>query len=977
MTRLAHRTIAYALTIAMVAGVLTVWAAPAKAWVSGNLWDPGYIISNQEFYDGDAMSASQIQTFLNAQVPTCHPEWSSGPDDPIVCLKDYRQTTVSRAADAYCPNAYVGASNETAATIIAKVAQACNISPKVLLVTLQKEQGLVTHTWPSARRYEIAMGYGCPDTGSCMSEYYGFQNQVWRAARQFQRYTQLPTSYNYRAGVNNQIGYHPNVSCGAQTVYIQNSATAALYNYTPYVPNSAALNAIPGTGDSCSSYGNRNFFMYYWEWFGSPVAATGTKPIQDAYAAQGGAAGPLGTLISAPTCAVDAPCVWVYQHGGIAWTKPLGAIVTSGIIGDSWLANREAYGKPTAAQTVVSDPNGNGYAQAFERGVVHSSNLGTFLVTTGTMPAYSAAGWLRGDIGWPTSDPLCGGSARGCVQTFQGGMASVNSAGAGTFMRADVAALYVANGAQGGAFGYPSATQTSVVDPNGNGVVQAFDKGVVHASDRGAFLVPSNVMTGYSAAGWLRGSLGWPVTGYTCGAVECLQAFAGGVIRTSLDGISVSVAAVHPAVRDAYQVAGGSAGSLGHPLATATVVTDRNGNGVVQAFAGGVIHAGPSGAFVVPNGIMPVYSGAGWLRGSLGWPVSAQVCGSSGCVQTFAGGEIRTAVDGSGAFVSPVVDPAVKTAHDAAGGAAGPLGYPVAKASIVIDKNGNGVVQAFQGGLIHAGPSGAYAVPTAVMPAYSAAGWLRGALGWPSGAAVCGAAGCSQGFVGGTIVVPSGQSGFVIAPIAAGPILNLYNSSGGASGPLGYPTASETVITDKNGSGRAQAFEKGVVHSSAAGAFLVPSSLMPVYSANGWLRGSLGWPVAAATCDSSGCAQDFAGGTILVPTGQAGFVVAPIVSPAIRDLYDSSGGATGALGYPTAIQTVVSDPNGNGLAQAFEKGVVHSSAAGTFLVPTSAMPAYSARGWVRGALGWPSGAAVCDAGGCVQQFQRGTIDTHS
>ncbi|PKQ18352.1 MAG: hypothetical protein CVT68_03875, partial [Actinobacteria bacterium HGW-Actinobacteria-8] len=182
MTRVSFRLSAVALAVAMVAAVLTTAsAAPARAWVSGTLWDPGNIISDQQFFDGEAMSVSQIQSFLNGKVPTCNTQWSSGPSDPIVCLKDYRQTTISRAADAYCPNTYVGASNETAATIIYKAARACNISPKVLLVTLQKEQGLVTHTWPSAYRYDIAMGYGCPDTGTgCIDEYYGFQNQVWR-----------------------------------------------------------------------------------------------------------------------------------------------------------------------------------------------------------------------------------------------------------------------------------------------------------------------------------------------------------------------------------------------------------------------------------------------------------------------------------------------------------------------------------------------------------------------------------------------------------------------------------------------------------------------------------------------------------------------------------------------------------------------------------------------------------------------------
>jgi hypothetical protein len=41
----------------------------------------------------------------------------------------------------------------------------------------------------------------------------------------------------------NFIGYNPNSACGGTNINIQNYATAALYNYTPYQPNAAALGA--------------------------------------------------------------------------------------------------------------------------------------------------------------------------------------------------------------------------------------------------------------------------------------------------------------------------------------------------------------------------------------------------------------------------------------------------------------------------------------------------------------------------------------------------------------------------------------------------------------------------------------------------------------------------------------------------------------------------------------------------------------
>ncbi len=265
---------AIAITVAAVIATATFTAVSptASAQLSGDGWDPGFIVSDQQFFDGNAMTVTEIQNFLNAKVPTCQPERSTGPGDPIVCLKDFKQTTISRSADAYCPKAYVGASNESAATIIYKVAQACGVSPKAILVTLQKEVGLVTHTWPSQWRYDRAMGYGCPDTAPCNTEYYGFQNQIWRAARQFQVYAARPTSYGHLAGVTNNVRFHPNAACGTSSVVIKNQATAGLYNYTPYQPNAAALNNLYGTGNSCSSYGNRNFWRYWSEWFGDPRA---------------------------------------------------------------------------------------------------------------------------------------------------------------------------------------------------------------------------------------------------------------------------------------------------------------------------------------------------------------------------------------------------------------------------------------------------------------------------------------------------------------------------------------------------------------------------------------------------------------------------------------------------------------------------------------------------------------------------------
>jgi len=253
------------LLLSGLAGVQATTATPAAAAPVTD-FDPGLIISDALMYDSSTMSAGDIQAFLNSKGASC----AAGAG--YTCIKNYGETTPTRAADALCSGAYVGGTNESAASIIAKVSSACGINPQVLLVTLQKEQGLITATaGKTAATYSRALGFGCPDNagGACNPSYAGFANQVYSAAKQLKRYASNPTGYSYRAGRTNTILWHPNTSCGSSQVYIQNQATASLYNYTPYRPNAAALAAGYGSGDACSSYGNRNFHLYFTSWFGS------------------------------------------------------------------------------------------------------------------------------------------------------------------------------------------------------------------------------------------------------------------------------------------------------------------------------------------------------------------------------------------------------------------------------------------------------------------------------------------------------------------------------------------------------------------------------------------------------------------------------------------------------------------------------------------------------------------------------------
>lgn len=255
----------------------------------GAAFDPGNLISDSEFFTSGTMSVDEIQSFLNEQVPNCR--------DGYVCMKDYVETTFSRDASVLC-NAYEGADNETSAQILRKVSDACGVSVEALLVLIQKEQSLVTHTWPSDWRFQKATGYACPDTAPCDERYFGFYNQVYNAAKQFKRYSNPPGTSRFftwfPVGSTSQIRLHPNAACGTTPVTIKNQATAGLYYYTPYTPNQPAVVNISAVGDSCSAYGNRNFWRIYNIWFKQPgdyrTMVTASRGITMAVDREGGVA---------------------------------------------------------------------------------------------------------------------------------------------------------------------------------------------------------------------------------------------------------------------------------------------------------------------------------------------------------------------------------------------------------------------------------------------------------------------------------------------------------------------------------------------------------------------------------------------------------------------------------------------------------------------------------------------------------------
>jgi hypothetical protein len=246
--------------ISRATGSTSVTAVTDRPVPPASEFDPGFIVSDDSFYDSSAMTEDEIQAFLEGV--DCRPR------DRVPCLADFTQSTVTQpaAGPGHCAE-YRGGIRERASRIIAKTAAACGVSPRTLLVLLQKEQSLLTR--PSESGYLRAMGYGCPDTADCDTKYFGFFNQVYNAAWQFRQYTEEPERQYHVGPVD--VQFHPDAACGASRVEIENQATANLYNYTPYQPNPATI-ADPRVGDACSAFGNLNFWRIWHRWFGDPLA---------------------------------------------------------------------------------------------------------------------------------------------------------------------------------------------------------------------------------------------------------------------------------------------------------------------------------------------------------------------------------------------------------------------------------------------------------------------------------------------------------------------------------------------------------------------------------------------------------------------------------------------------------------------------------------------------------------------------------
>ena len=657
------------LLLALVFGVATTFVATvggSNTYALG-AWNPGKIIDDATFYDTSTFSSvDAIQSFLNSKTPSCdtwgtqQSEYGGGTraqyaasrgwhGPPYVCLQNYHEN----------PNTHEtsfergGAGFEggiSAAQIIWNVSHEYGINPQVLLVTLKKEQGsLYTDSWPLKSQYRYAMGYGCPDTGpnnsaNCSDNYAGLYNQLRLAAYQFKRYATYPDQYGYRAGRSNYIQYSPDASCGGGWVYIENQATAGLYNYTPYQPNSGAIAAYPGTAP-CGAYGNRNFWRFFDEWFGGQYSYTSEKnAITARYQALGSSK--LGSAQDPVYCYAkdgDRWCVQKYEKGYILSGK-YGAWESYGDIRGRWEAlnfERGVLGYPRDEVYCYVKNGDNWCVQRYEGGYIISGKYGTWESYGDIRGRWADLGYENGTLGYPREGVYCytNNGDRWCVQRYEKGYILSGKYGAWESY-GDIRGRWEALNFERGTLGYPREGVYCYTKDGDNKCVQRYEGGYIISGKHGAWESHGAIRQRWADLGYENGTLGYPREGVYCytnnGDNWCVQRYDNGYILSGKYGAWES----HGAIRGRWEALNFERGVLGYPREGVFCYVKRGDNWCVQRYEHGYIISGKYGAWESYGDMRQKWASLGYENGVLGYPTSGVTVVPSGLSQTYEGGTL-------------------------------------------------------------------------------------------------------------------------------------------------------------------------------------------------------------------------------------------------------------------------------------------------------------------------------------------------
>ena len=443
-------------------------------------FNPGNIISDGVMSNTNAMSVEEIQRFLTSKNACKDTNIAKAKSYPGLRYHIENGHFVCLSEETFEYNGQ----KQTAAQVIYDAARDFQINPQVLIVLLEKEQGLITDTWPNHIQYRSATGFGCPDTAECDSKYYGFRNQVRNAASMFRSvlsggWTNYPVGKNY-------VQYHPNPNCGGSVINIENRATSALYRYTPYQPNVGALANYPGTS-YCGAYGNRNFYVTFRQWFGSPNLFV-LGDMNHYWQTHGGSAGEIGPVMENEYCDHSVPkCFQTFQNGRIYWKRQNGTFFVKGDIDNIYHDKRNELGYPL---TDLITTGYDVYVQKFENGVVMKTPQGIYQTNNQIFEVWKNNSKVEDPVvkklGFPTSDiKFSNNSKEGLYyQEYQNGVIVGNDKYGYHVSMGEIRKVWEKYGFETGILGFP----TSGIIHNFNSpegiFYQEYQNGVIVGNDK-------------------------------------------------------------------------------------------------------------------------------------------------------------------------------------------------------------------------------------------------------------------------------------------------------------------------------------------------------------------------------------------------------------------------------------------------------------------------------------------------------------
>ncbi|HSU00822.1 MAG TPA: N-acetylmuramoyl-L-alanine amidase, partial [Geodermatophilus sp.] len=440
--------------------------------------------------------------------------------------------------------------------------------------------------------------------------------------------------------------------------------------------------------------------------------------------------------------------------------------------------------------------------------------------------------------------------------------------------------------------------------PGGRGAFVRFQHGDVYWSPAtGSQLVRGDILAAWLATGGATGGLGFPTTSDapTPGGGGYFVRFERGDVYWSQ---ATGARTVLGSIRDTWLAAGGPTGFLGFPTTSDTPA----GTGAFVRFQGGEVLWSPTtGTRIVRGNILDAYRAAGGPTGGLGFPTTsdAPTPDGRGYFVRFQRGDIYW----SQATGARTVLGSIRDTWLAAGGSGGYLGFPTTSDTPV---PGKGAYVRFQGGDVYWSPTtGTQIVRGEILNAWLATGGATGYLGFPttSDAATADGRGYFVRFQGGDVYWSAATG----TRIVRGSILSTWLATGGATGPLGFPTTSDAATAD--GRGYFVRFQGGDVYWSAAtGTQVVRGSILSTWLAAGGATGPLGFPTTsdAKTADGRGYVVRFTGGDVYWSPATG----SQVVSGAMAKTYWQRGGSSSALGFPTRSSYAVS----GGMRTDFEHG---------------------------------------------------------